>query len=219
MNRRTTITVLSCTAIAGSLLAFLLLAVDWPPSNDAAIPEAVGESMAVEAQKLGGSSGNFIVIARDTSTFKQPAADLALASFLRAIRKGGGSISGLHSVELDPLRPVQVPSGDYMELLHSAPPGSVVVSFMGPPILTEEQRGQLGALKTKVVAFCSGNIAGAGELRRLFDDGLVHSAVVARYLLASSKSTLASSGGFDSQYLVISQPSQLGGATTGGSQP
>ena len=123
-------------------------------------------------------------------------------------------------MELDPLRPVLVPASDFMDMLHSAPAGSVVISLMGPPLLTDEQRAQLGQINPKIVAFCSGNISGNSELQRLFDQGLLNTAVVARYLIETGKPAEKSTAArFDSQYTVVTK-STSGGAKSGpGGQP
>ena len=120
------------------------------------------------------------MITRDTTAFRQPAADILLGSFKKEVRKAHATIAATQLIQVDPLRPVQVPSGDFVELIRKAPSGSVIVSFMGPPLLTEEQRSQLGAIKPRIVAFCSGNLADYIDLRALFDQQLLHAAVVSR---------------------------------------
>ena len=220
MSRSTVTAILSGIAIIGAGVAYLTLAVDLPPRTDGGIPREIGRTVAAEAHKLASGPGDYIVIARDTSTFKQPAADLVLASVLEEIRKSGGKISGVRAVELDPLRPVLVPASDFMDLIHSAPVGSVVISLMGPPLLTDEQRAQLGQINPKIVAFCSGNITGSGELQRLFDQGLLHTAIVARYLLEPVGSVEKSSPHlFGSQYTVVTKPPAGGSKPGPGGQP
>jgi hypothetical protein len=49
---------------------------------------------------------------------------------------------------------------------------------MGPPLLSEPQRSQLGAARAGVVAFCSGSLPDRVDLRALFEQGLLQAAVV-----------------------------------------
>ena len=108
-------------------------------------------------------------------------ADAAQHASSRALLEAGRATS-VKTLELqvDPLRPVQVPPGDFFELIRKASSGDVIVSLMGPPFLTEEQHVQLGAIKPRIVAFCSGNLADYIDLRVLFDQQLLHAAVVSR---------------------------------------
>jgi hypothetical protein len=83
-----------------------------------------------------------------------------------------------HLIQVDPLRPVAVPPGDFFELIRRSSAEHVLVSLLGPPLLTEEQRNRLGRVKPKIVAFCSGSVAENIHLRQLFDAGLLHAAIV-----------------------------------------
>src|SRR5207249_10552895 len=135
--------------------------------------------------------------------FKQPAADIQLNSFKKELRRGGGTIAATQLIQVDPLRPLEVPPGDFFEWIRKAPPGSVIVSFMGPPLLTEEQRSQLGVIKPKIVAFCSGNLPDYVDLRALFDRQLLHAAVVSRRNSEPPPSKAkAWTGSFDQLYMT-----------------
>jgi len=145
-----------------------------------------------------------MVIARDTATFKQPAAEIQWNSFKEEIRRANVTIGAAQFLQVDPLRPLQVPPGDFFEMIRKTPAGNVVVSFMGPPLLTEEQRGQLGTLKPKIVAFCPGGLVDAIDLRALFDQQLLHAAVVSRR--DSGRSPPGDKGfadSFDRLYLLV----------------
>jgi hypothetical protein len=118
--------------------------------------------------------------------------------------KAGVTVANTHLIQTAPLRPAEVPPGDFFEILRKAPPGHVIVSLLGPPLLTEEQRLKLGKIQPKVVAFCSGNLRDRIDLRQLFEAGLLHSAIVNRRL-NSSESTRPFRGAaaFDSLYEVV----------------
>src|SRR5690348_16149148 len=112
--------------------------------------EASGWMMARQAMKLLKPGGQIVVIARDTTAFKNPASDIQLNSFKATLSDAGIPIGNLLALQVDPLRPVEVPPGDFFELIKNIPKGAVIVSFMGPPILTEQQRKQLGEIKPSI---------------------------------------------------------------------
>jgi hypothetical protein len=153
---------------------------EGPPSFNPKPHEAVGWVMARQALGFLKPGGQITVISRDTSVFKQPAIDCQLASFQRTLQAAHTEPAVVQALQVDPLRSVEVPAGDFYEYIRKASTGSVIVSFMGPPLLTEAQRGQLGAIKPKIVAFCTGNLPDPAYLKVLFDQGLLHAAVVGR---------------------------------------
>jgi hypothetical protein len=142
--------------------------------------EATGWVMAEQALALLKPGGQVIVIARDTVAFKNPASDIQLAGFRKTLAKARTTVGVLHSVQVDPLRPMQVPPGDFLEYIRSAPAGSVIVSFMGPPLLNEAQRAQLRDNHSAIVAFCAGPLPQQVSLPSLFNQGLLQAAVVSR---------------------------------------
>jgi hypothetical protein len=99
---------------------------------------------------------------------------------------------------------VSVPPGDFLEWIRKTPQGSVIASFMGPPWLSPIQRSQLGEIKPRIVAFCSGNLAEPTDLRALLKQGLLHAAVVSRpNPLPSSATRRGMQGWFDQSYLIL----------------
>jgi hypothetical protein len=188
-----------------SLAVLFLATSEWPPRLDPAPHEAAGWGLAQLALSRLSPGGQITVIVRDTSEFKQPAIDILFRRFKSAIRKGHASIRTVHAIEADPLRLVEVPSGDFMTLLHRAPPGSVVVSFLGPPMLTSQQREQLGEIKAKVVAFCPGNAPAQIDLRQLFAARLLDAAVISRRSPAPGAARARSEAArFDQLYQTVS---------------
>jgi hypothetical protein len=107
-------------------------------------------------------------------------------------------------VQTDPLRPVDVPPGDFFELIRKSPSGHVIVSLLGPPVLTEEQRNKLGRVLPKVVALCSGSLAETVDLRQLFNAGLLHAAVISRPVSSfAAEKAQKSPQGFDQLYAIV----------------
>ena len=140
-----------------------------------------GRMLAEEAVRLLGKDGQIHVITRDTGDFSQPAVDVLFASFQKTLRQAHATVGKIRSLEVDPLRLIEVPSSDFFELIHRAQAGDVVVSMMGPPLFSEQQRAQLGRIKPKIVAFCSGGMPAQIDLRRVFEQGILDAAVVTRH--------------------------------------
>ncbi len=152
----------------------------WLPSEDTRVARAVGREMAREALKLHRAPGRIMVLARDTSEFRQPSVDAALAAFVSELGAGKAKADVVRRLPVDPLRQVQVPPGDFLELLRRGRDGDVIVSFMGPPLLGPEAVAALGRPRAKVVAFCPGYLPRYLDLRWLAEHGLLHGGVVAR---------------------------------------
>ena len=177
--------------LAAGLVTYLSVAGGFGPPIDPAPHRATGRVMAEEALKVLKPGGEILVIGRDTTAFKNPGSDIQMASFQKTVSEAHAKISAVHSLQVDPLRPVEVPSGDFFDLLRKTPPQNVIVSFMGPPVLSEAQRVQLGEVKPAVVAFCSGAIPERIDLHLLFEQGLLRTAVVSKRNapLSTSKSS------------------------------
>ena len=176
----------------------------FPPRLDRGLHSAIGETLAREAIRLRGPEGKITLISRDTQSFRQPALDVLLKAFQREVGRQGVPIAFTQSLQTDPLRPAEVPSGDFFEAIRRAPAGHVIVSLLGPPLLSEEQRKKLGVIKPKIVAFCSGDLANTLDLRQLFQAGLLHAAVVSRPPTpAATKGLTKGSGAFDALYKIV----------------
>lgn len=171
------------SAIVGGVVGAAALAstfIHWPPGEDRTIPERIGREMAAEAVRLRGASGRIVVLARDTEEFPQRSVDAALASFQAELDRSGTKAEAIRRFQVDPLRMVQVPPGDFFELMRRSKAGDVLVSFMGPPLLSEQQRSTLGNIQPKVVAFCPGYLPRYINLALMAERGLLHGGVVAR---------------------------------------
>lgn len=166
-------------AMAGAWLGLFLF--PSPPGIDTRLHEAVGESLAAEAIKLSDASARYIVLARDNVEFKVPATDAQLAGLQRALKAAGRTPAVARIFKADPLRVVEVPPGDFLELLRQAKDNDVFISLLGPPNLVEAHLAKLGANKRpKVIALCAGNLPRRVDLKRLFAQHVLHTAVVSR---------------------------------------
>lgn len=133
--------------------------------------------LSLSAMKPGGE---IMVITRDTTTFPNPATDLLLKSFQRELRRAHAGVSSIQSLQLDPLRRIEVPSGDFQNWIHHAAGGDVIVSLVGPPRLTPEQWRELGEIKPAILAFCPGNLPDQVDFRSLLEQGRLRAAIVSR---------------------------------------
>jgi hypothetical protein len=150
------------------------------PHTDRAPAEAVGRILARQTLALLKPGGHVTVITRDTLFFENPATDYQFSSFRKALAQAGVKLDSIQALQIDPLRPVAVPAGDFFQWIKKSARGDVVVSLMGPPMLNETQLAQLGEIKPSIIAFCSGSIQNQVDLRSLFSQGLLHAAVVSK---------------------------------------
>jgi hypothetical protein len=208
MNRARVISSVSVLVMLASLGAIWRALHDAPPSTPTALPAEIGRVLAAEAGKRLGPGGRILLIARDTESFAQPSFDALNASVQQALKQAGTPPALVRAIQLDPLRPLQVPPGDFVELLRKAGTADVIVSLLGPPFLSDEQRAALGTVKPKVVAFWPGTVAEYGNLRPLFEQHLLSAAILHRPEgLGLRGNGGAASGGrasqFDTLYQVV----------------
>lgn len=185
----------------GLVLATVL---SLPPRVDRALHRSIGAALAKQTTALLGTGGTIVVITRDTEAFPQPALGILLDSFQKEVRRASAKITSIQRLQVDPLRPAEVPAGDFAELLRRAPDGTVIVSLLGPPLLSEDQWARLRPLKAKIVAFCPGNAADTLDLRSLFESGCLHAAVVGRSFSQAARNAASSPPQtFDELYLTV----------------
>lgn len=180
MRNSSPINAAAALAVAGSAVLVFLAGHDLPSPPEKAFHAAIGRTMAQETLRLVKPGAGVTAIIRDTAAFRHPESDAQFQAFQETLRAGGSAIVSTQSLQVDPLRNLEVPPGDFFELIRKAPAGTAIVSFMGPPVLSEEQRARLGEIRPRVVAFCPGSIPRRIDLRTLFESGLLHAAVVER---------------------------------------
>jgi len=171
-----------------------------PPAIDRSLHKEVGEVMAAEAIKLLEPGGRLFVIARAKEPFLVPAAAAQFDAFMRALKKSGKTVTTQRLLKIDPLRVANAPTGDFIELLRKAQPNDVIVSFMGPPLLSNEQVQRLGK-QPRVVALCSGAMPVQLDLRKIFEAQLLRTAVISRPNAPARPD--ASKKAFDQMFAVI----------------
>ena len=150
------------------------------PSLDPAPHQAAGRALARQTLSLLQPGGRIVVIARDTVAFENPAGEILIAAFRKELSKAGAKIDAIQSIGINADKPLLVPADDFIRLIHGGANGSVIVSLMGPPMLTEAQISQLGQVKPAIVAFCPGALRNRVDLRSLFAQGLLQAAIVSK---------------------------------------
>jgi hypothetical protein len=178
-DKRNAKAIIAAPLILASLLFLHFTLHGFGPTSETAAHEALGETLAQEALKVRGSGGRITVIARDTSLQKNPFADAQLKSFQRTIRKARATNSNV-LVKLNPIRLTAVPPGDFFDLIKKRSEEDVIVSLIGPPGLSDKQVSLLGDKRPKILAVCSGWTPRQVDLRRIFEQGLLTTAVISR---------------------------------------
>jgi hypothetical protein len=151
-----------------------------PPPPESWPHQGLGRVLADEASKLLGPGGRIRLITRDTAICANPATDLEVKAFVRTLRATKLTVTATNLMNVDPLRPVRVPPGDFLELMRKLSENDVVVSLLGPPFLTAEQRAKLPEKRPRVVALCSGAMPRQENLRELFEQNLLQVAIISR---------------------------------------
>ncbi len=170
----------SLVIIVASASFLIVRYVGLPPKIDARPHIGIGQVLAEQAAKLAGTGGRIVLVAPDTSVFRYPGSEVQLEAFHSSLRKAGLTIAATNWVKLDPDRPLRVPPGDFMELLRKQSDSDVVVSLMGPPTLNPDQKAKLGQKHARIVALCAGDMPKQINLQNLFEENLLHAAVVSR---------------------------------------
>lgn len=185
---------------SGAAIVFSLVG-GFGPRMDAAPYQAAGHALARQTLRLLKPGGRVTVVTRDTQTFQNPATDFQFAAFRKDLAKAGVHIESIQAIQVDPLRPVAVPAGDFFQWIKNASKDEVIVSLMGPPIFSEAQLSQLGEVKPAIIAFCSGPVRDQIDLRSLFSRGLLQAAVVSKR--PGEIRPTHSAGAFDGQFVEI----------------
>jgi hypothetical protein len=207
-------------ATLGAVAAMLITRGGLGPGLNPAPHRAVGAELARQAVAQWQPGGEIMVITRDTTTFPSPATDLLMASFQRELDREHARLSAVQTLPVDPLRRLEVPAGDFQRWIHHATNGDVIVSLLGPPVLTAAQAQELGEIRPAIVAFCPGNPPDPNDLRALFADGLLRAAIVSRREPASGAANPKTpQAWFDQNYTVVTATNVEAFATAAGKPP
>lgn len=201
-NRKT----LNLAAGAATLGAWVWLGLYFqprPPVVDVRPHVGVGEVLAAQAVKLLEPGARIIVIARDTAPFQVPASTAQLEGFQAALKRSGHTAAVLKTYKMDPLRVVRVPSEDFCDLLRKGRDNDVIVSFLGPPILSAEQLAKIGDKRPRVLAVCAGTLPAQVSLKSLFNQKLLSAAIVSRNDAPARAVSVGSRSAFDQLFVLV----------------
>jgi len=212
MSPKTKIVAASSGILASVLIYFAGTLEGWPLSFAKEPHRAAGVVMAQEALKLLQPGGKLYVITRDTANFDCPAPRVQSQAFLQTVAEAHTAVDSIETIGTDPLRPLQAPYGIYSDLMRRAPKGSVIVSFMGPPVLNDEQWSTVGELKVSNVVFCPGDIPAQSNLRSLLERQKVTLAVVDRPPSPEQNSTGGSERAVFNRFFAALTPAEPGPA-------
>lgn len=215
MKDHPAIAVTAGLVLLGSLTAITLTFFESPWQRRSPVQDEIGRTLAREAVKHLAPGRRLTVLTRDTATFPQPAADQVLSSFTRETARAGAPVAAIQRFEVDPLRPTQVPPGDFLELMRRSSSGDVIVSLLGPPLLNDEQRALLPAVPGyRIVALCVGPFPDAAGLRQLAAQNVLHVAIVdrPRKVSAGTATSRGQAEGFDTLYTVFQPTAAVNGS-------
>ncbi|MSU35550.1 MAG: hypothetical protein EXS36_10630 [Pedosphaera sp.] len=187
MRNSQAVDVFSCLVMLASAGMFASLIWDGNPSPHPGIHRAIGRTLGLQAKERLTPGGRITILLRDTSSFRQPGADLLLEGLRRELQSGVKCTVIVHPIEVDPARAEEISSEDFVELIRKAAPGDVIVSAMGPPQLNEEQRLRLGTIKPRIIAFCPRYHAEDPGIRQPIEQGILDVALVSRLIPDSAR--------------------------------
>lgn len=208
-KKKPLITVIAIIAIAASIGSMLFSQCESRPKVNLKPFISVGQVMAEETGKLFPSGGSKVVIIQmDDKQYSGPAATAQIKAFIETCQKEGKvSIAGTEKFALNkggeggPVEPgMPLPSDFYFQTLEKYPDVGAIVSFVGAPMLRDEELSRLGEKPPKLVAFCQ---FGMG-LKQLFEQQVVHVVICPRFhRSADTKKPDTSRDWFDQYYQVV----------------
>jgi hypothetical protein len=173
---------LSLGAILLAFALFYLRMFERGPEFELRPHLAAGEVLADLAAKSVGQGGRITLIAPDTSIYEWPAAASQLKGFYRALRRANLQVSATNLIKLDPIRLIRVPPQEFLRLIRKQNEADVIVSFLGPPIPTAEEKMQLRQKHGRVIALCSGDLPRQVNLKALIEERWIEAAIISRPL-------------------------------------
>jgi hypothetical protein len=180
MHKQKLKTWLSLAVIVAAAIFFYLRAFERGPDFELRPHLALGEALADLAGKSAVRGGRITLIAPDPSIGKWPAVEAQLKGFYRGLRRANVQLSATNLIKLDPIRLARVPSQEFMKMIRKQSDADLIVSLLGPPIPTPEERAQLPAKHARVIASCTGELPRQVNLKSLFEGQLLEAAIISR---------------------------------------
>lgn len=194
-----------CLAVTAAAAVVIVLTLrGWGPPVDSRLHSEIGRVLATEALNQLPAGGDIMVFTRDTEEFKQPALDILLDRFEREVSRRKDIAVTVKAVTVDPLRPAKVPSGNLLAASRRSQRDKLIVSLLGPPVLTAAERRILATVRPRMIAFCPGTLPATADLDGLLGAGLLQVAIVDRPAMSGAgRADAGGSVGFDGRYVVL----------------
>lgn len=203
------VTLVAIAAIVVSLIFIFMSQCESAPKVNLKPYLAVSEVLADETAKLvGPSGGSIVVVALDTKKSKMPTVEAQLNAFTAAIKKKGNitiaSVEGLSPEKMAEVGPeMGLPSDLFHQVLAKNAGAKAIVSFLGAPMLKDDEIAKLPQAMPKLIAFAS---FGMG-LKKLFDEHVIQVAIVPNFEPNPNpaKKPSTSREWFDQYYKVVTK--------------
>ncbi|MCC7518040.1 MAG: hypothetical protein IT578_02520 [Verrucomicrobiae bacterium] len=208
-KKKPIVTLIAILAIVISLISIFVTQCERPPKVNLKPYLGVSEVLADETAKLlGPSGGSIVVISLDTKASKIPTIEAQLNAFHAAIKKKGNiTIAATETLSPDKMGEMGPEMGLPSKLFHKALSqhgnANVFVSFLGAPVLKDEEIAQLPPTMPKLIVFAS---FGMG-LKKLFDEQVIQTAIVPNIEPNpnAKKNPVTSREWFDQYYMVVTK--------------
>ena len=178
MRNQKSINAVAAVTTVGALAWLYLFFNPRPARIDERPHRVAGEVLAAEAARWMQPGGRLFVISRAATSHQMPAAQAQLNGLMQALKKAKIKVFALRSLGIDPLRVTAVPPSEFIDLFRQSKENDVIISLLGPPILSADQIAQLGPKRPLILAMCSGATPARVNLKALFEQKLLTAAVV-----------------------------------------
>ena len=200
------------------LVAAALLASRWyfsTPKIEERPHAGIGEALAERVVQLGGK-GRVVLMVPDTSEGKFPGAAIQLKAFHAALRRANLAVALTNVVKIDPNRVLRAPPGDFADLLKKFTDADMVVSLLGPPVLSGDQKTRVGERHPKIIAVCTGDLPKQVNLKTIFAEHFLHAAIISRPGVGLTTPTSENPADWFRHYFLWVTPQNLADLPEGG---
>ncbi len=204
-KKRRIIATVSILAIICAISSLFLTEWERFPKPNLEPHLALGQVMAEETAKLLGDKGEVMVVTMyQKPEFKNTVAEACLKAFRKTLsRKGGITVLTTETPRNENPRMEsaieEFPASLFFSILEKHPNISVIASFAGPPMLTDEEIAGWGKKLPKVVVYST---FGTG-LKECFDREIVQVAIIRRGKIDMGKKPGTQREWFDQNFEVV----------------
>ncbi len=208
-SKKSLIVAVAILTIIASVVFIFATQYQGTPKRDKKPYIAIGEVMAEETAKLLNNQGQVVVVDMDIRQW--PMGKIQREAFQKILGKHQGiTMAGTENVPMEKVYRsdpgMAFTSEMFFELLSKYPNISAIVSFLGAPVLQDEEIARLGTNIPKIIVLSP---IGTG-LKKLLEGQVVQVAIVSRSEsgLPSSKESETIREWFDRHYQVLSPESE-----------